>query len=127
MPFSFASHVPYLRIPKDTFTHFVIIRFTGKTFHAAAAHYSLEEIVTSLSKSAGQTIVYKQIPVEDFKNGLSFLGPLADIFVDGFKYGDEYGYFGPGSEESVAWAAANARGKLSTFEEFLEAHPFRLE
>ena len=101
-------------------------KYQGKTFCAATALYSLEEIVAIMSTATGQTIVYKQIPPEDFKKSLSFLGDSADIFVEGFSSQEEFGYFGPDSEKLVAWAADNAQGRLSTFEEYLEAHPLQL-
>ncbi|CZR67444.1 related to nitrogen metabolic regulation protein nmr [Phialocephala subalpina] len=107
-------------------------KYEGKTFCAATAFYSLEEICVMLSKSAGKTIVYKQVSVEEFRRNLP-LGDdpvsldLADIFVEGLSYYEEFGYWGANSKELVAWAVENARGGLSTFEEFLEAHPFRLE
>ena len=100
-------------------------KYEGKTFCAAAALYSLEEIAAIMSKATGKTVVYKQIPLEDFKQSLSFMGDLVDIFVEGFSYA-EFGYFGPDSEKLVAWAVENARGRPSTFEEYLEAHPLQL-
>jgi uncharacterized protein YbjT (DUF2867 family) len=99
-------------------------KYEGKTFCAAAAIYSLEEIAAILSKATGKTVVYKQIPLKDFKESLPPF--LVDIFVEGFSFGEEFGYFGPDSEKLIAWAAKNARGRLSTFEEYLEAHPFQL-
>ncbi|KFY18436.1 hypothetical protein V493_08615 [Pseudogymnoascus sp. VKM F-4281 (FW-2241)] len=105
-------------------------KYEGKTFCGAEAIYTMEQIAAILSKATGKTIVYKQVPVKDFKEGIESFGlppVVADIFADGFSFNEEFGYFGPGSEESVAWSAQNARGRLSTFEEYLEAHPFRLE
>lgn len=98
-------------------------KFQGKRLHAATKLYSVEEITALLSKSSGKTIVYKQISTEEFKAGLPF---FQDVFAEGFSFMEDYGYFGPGSEALVAEAAAAARGKLSTFEEYLERHPFRL-
>ena len=98
-------------------------KYEGKTFCAATALYSIEEMVAIMSKATGKTVVYKQIPLEDFKKSLSF---GADIFVEGSSYIEEFDYFGPDSKKLVAWAAENARGRLSTFEEYLEAHPLQL-
>ena len=39
---------------------------------------------------------------------------------------DEFGFYGPDTEKMLAWAAGNARGKLSTLEEFLQVHPLQL-
>ena len=97
-------------------------RYEGKTFCAASASPDLEEVVAVLSKATGKNIIYKQIPVEDFKS-LSF---AHDIFSETFSYLEEFDYWGPESEELVSWAAENARGRLSTFEEYLEANPLQL-
>jgi uncharacterized protein YbjT (DUF2867 family) len=99
-------------------------KYEGKTFCAAAAIYSMEEIAAILSKATDKTVIYKQIPLKDFKETLPQF--LDDIFVEGFSFAEEFGYFGPDSEKLVAWAAKNARGRLSTFEEYLEAHPLQL-
>lgn len=101
-------------------------KYEGKTFCAAQGLYTLEEVAAHLSKSTGKTVVYKQISLGDFLKTLPFDGAFADVFAEAFKYGEEFGYYGPGTKELVAWAAENARGKLSSLEEFLEAHPFRL-
>lgn len=98
-------------------------KYEGKTFCAATAIYSLEEVAAIMSKATGKTVVYKQIPLEDFKKSLSF---GHDIFGEAFSYPEEFGYFGPDSENLVAWAVQNARGKISTLEEYLEAHPLQL-
>lgn len=99
-------------------------KYEGKTFFAAQALYTLEDIVAILSKATGKTIVYKQIPVEEFRKRMPPF--MADMLVDGFSCQEEFGYYGPEPEKLIAWAAENARGRLSTFEEFLEAHPFQL-
>jgi uncharacterized protein YbjT (DUF2867 family) len=99
-------------------------KYEGKTFCAATALYSLREIVDIMSKATGKTVVYKQIPLEEFKKSLSF---GVDLFVEFFSFEEEFGYYGPDTEKLVAWAAENARGRLSTFEEYLEAHPLQLE
>ena len=98
-------------------------KYEGKTFCAASASCSFEEVVAIISKATSKTVIYKQIPIEDFKQNLPF---AQDIITEAFSYGEEFGYWGPESEELVAWAAENARGRLSTFEEYLEAHPLQL-
>ncbi|KAJ9150854.1 HSCARG dehydrogenase [Pleurostoma richardsiae] len=99
-------------------------KYEDKTFCAATALYSLEEVAAIMSKATGKTVVFKQIPLEDFRKSV----PIAvDVFVEGFSYFEDFGYYGPGTEKLVAWAAKNARGKLSTYEEYLQAHPLQLE
>jgi uncharacterized protein YbjT (DUF2867 family) len=101
-------------------------KYEGKTFCAAQALYSLEDICAIISTATGKNVVYKQVPVEEFKASLSGFGPLVDIFVEGFKYQEEFGYFGPDEKSLVAWAAGNARSRLTTLEEYLAAHPLQL-
>ena len=98
-------------------------KYEGKTFCAATALYSSEEVVAIMSKATGKTVVYKQVPLEDFKKSLPF---GHDIFPETFSFVAEFDYFGPDSEKRVAWAAKNARGRLSTLEEYFEAHPLQL-
>ncbi|RYP67745.1 hypothetical protein DL771_007078 [Monosporascus sp. 5C6A] len=98
-------------------------KYEGKTFCAATAFYSLEEIAAIMSKTTGQTVVYKQIPLEDFKKSLSF---EPDMFVEALSYYEDFEYFGPDAKKLVAWAAENARGSLSTLEEYFQTHPLQL-
>ena len=101
-------------------------KYEGKTFCAATRLYTLEEQATALAKATGQKVVYKQIPLEDYRKTMQFPAEISDMFVEYFSYLEEFGYYGPDSEKLVAWAAENARGKPATFEEYLEAHPFQL-
>ncbi|KAJ5899597.1 hypothetical protein N7495_004341 [Penicillium taxi] len=90
-------------------------KYEGKTFYASTRLYSLEEITAIFSKVIGKTVIYKRISTEEFKQNLPF---LADAFTEGFSSIEEFGAFGPDTEDLVAWAAENARGTLSTLEEF---------
>ena len=98
-------------------------KYEGKTFHASTALYSWEQIAAIMSKATGKTIIYKQISVEEFKETLPF---EPDVFVEVFSFGEEFGYFGAESENLVAWAAKNARGRVVTLEEYLYDHPLQL-
>lgn len=99
-------------------------KYYDKTVFAATRFYTLQEIAAALSKSSGKTIAYKKISDEEFAETLPT--PISAMFVDYFKYIEEFGYYGPNAEMRVTKAAANARGKLSTLDEYLEAHPFEL-
>jgi uncharacterized protein YbjT (DUF2867 family) len=99
-------------------------KYEGKTLCAATALYSFDEIVALLSKTTGHSVVFKQVSLDDFTKSLPF---APDLFADAFSYAEEFGgYFGPETETLVAWAAENARGRLTTLEEYLEAHPLQL-
>ena len=131
-PGSPKTKIPYVDAVGDTgkFVGAILAepdKYEGKVFCGAVALYSLEEIAAILSKATGKTIVFEQITLEKFKEGLPFTGHMADIFVDAMGYQEEYGgYFGPDSEKLVSWAIENARGRLSTLEEYLERHPLEL-
>ena len=102
-------------------------KYESKTFCAATALYSSEEVAAAVSKATGKTVISKQIPVQDFRESLASLPPaLADILIEAYSYQEEFGYFGPDTENLVAWATKNARGRLCTLEEYLEAHPLHL-
>lgn len=98
-------------------------KYEGKTFCAAQGFYTLEEQAAIMSKTTGKTVVYKRISAEEFKNSLPFMG---DLFTEAFTALEELGYWGPGSEESVAWAIEHSRGKLATLEEYFEENPLGL-
>ncbi|KAL8709418.1 MAG: hypothetical protein Q9220_005801 [cf. Caloplaca sp. 1 TL-2023] len=98
-------------------------KYEGKTFCAATAYYSWDEVATIMSKASGKKVIYKQVPVEEFKEIVPF---AADVFAEGFSAWEEFGYWGPDSEKLVAWAVENARGKLTTLEEYFQAHPLQL-
>lgn len=100
-------------------------KYEGRTICAATRLYSMEEQVTVLSKATGRNVVYKQVSNEDFAKSLPDV--VSSLFVDYFGYINDYGYYGPGTEEKVEWGARQARGELSSFEQFLEKHPYQLE
>ncbi|KAI1390641.1 uncharacterized protein F4822DRAFT_441937 [Hypoxylon trugodes] len=99
-------------------------KYEGKIFHAATALYSWEEIAAIISKATGKNVVYKQTPVEELEKMIPF---GAEVFIDGFQFMEEFGYYGPDSRKLIAWAVDNARGKLTTFEEYLSTHPVQME
>lgn len=125
------TQLPYIDAVGDTgkFVGAILAephQYQGKTFCAAKALYSWEEIAAIISKTTGKTVVYKQISLEAFKKSLPFESDISDIFVEGFSCQEEFGYFGPDSKELVAWAAENARGRLSTLEEYFQTHTLQL-
>ncbi|KAI2603906.1 uncharacterized protein GGS25DRAFT_506113 [Hypoxylon fragiforme] len=98
-------------------------KYAGKTFYAGIM-YSQEEIASAIAKATGKTVVYKQVSPEELRKTLPAV--MADNFLEAFGFQEEFGGFGPESEEKAAWSTANARGRLTTLEEYLEAHPPQL-
>lgn len=100
-------------------------KYEGKVFSAATALYTYTEVVEAMSKVTGKTVTYKQLPQEVFS---SFLPPESkDYLVDMFLWIQDYGYYGPQTVELVDWTAKQARGKLTTLEEYLVKNPLHLE
>ena len=98
-------------------------KYEGKTFCAAVKLYTWPEVAEILTQTTGKKVEFKQISTEEWKDSLPF---LKDVFDEGFRYIEEFGEYGPDTEKLVAWAAENARGKLTTMEEFFKAHPLQL-
>lgn len=99
-------------------------KYEGKVLCAATALYSITDIVDAMSKSSGKTVVYKQIPEENWRG---FLPPtMKDHLAEMFLYIQDYGYYGENSEAKVRWSAEQAHGKLTTIDEYLKANPLQL-
>lgn len=98
-------------------------KYEGKTFCAASGLYSLEEIAKAISKSTGKDVVYKQKPAEEL---LKTLPPWGAMLIEMMLYQQDYGYYGQDTAEKVKWAVDNARGKVTTLEEYLGANPIKL-
>lgn len=120
------TQVPLINIVEDTgkFVGAILTepdKYQGKTFCAAQAMYSWEDIAAIMSKATGKTVVYEQMTPEEFIKNLPF-----EAVLEGWIYPEEFGYYGPDSKKLIAWAAENARSRLTTLEEYLEAHPLQL-
>ena len=97
------------------------IEYEGKVLSSSTDVWTFAEIVAAMSKASGETVAYKQMPVDIWA---SFI-PAArrDNIVGMFQFIEEYGYYGPETKEKVAWTAQQARGKLTTLDEYLEKRP----
>lgn len=91
--------------------------FEGKILSAATKLYTTNELVKIISDVTGKTVKYNQIPPDVFKE---FLPPAAaENLAEMLLYIQDFGYFGPDTREKVDWTAKMAKGKLTTFEEFI--------
>ena len=100
-------------------------KYEGKVLSAATRLYSYSEIVETMSKASGKTVQYKQLPQSVWSG---FLPPdTKDYLVDMFLWIQDYGYYGPKTEELVDETAKQARGKLTTLEEYLVRCPLHLQ
>lgn len=99
--------------------------YEGKVFSAATRLYTLNEISEALHKATGKTVKFNQIPVETYK---TFLPPGAqEPLTQMHLYAEEFGYYGPETRSLIEWSAQQARGKLTTFEEYLAQNPIHLQ
>ncbi|KAG0099030.1 hypothetical protein BGZ93_009532 [Podila epicladia] len=99
-------------------------KYEGKVFYAATSTPSFEEIAGTISKVTGKTVKYNQVPLEVFHGMLP--PSIATRYIKMFLFFQDFGYYGPQTEELVASASKNARGNLTTFEEFLTKNPLKL-
>ena len=102
-------------------------QYVGKDLRAATAWYSCEEMASIMSKVSGKIIKHKQIPDDVFKG---FLPPqAAETLLQLHQYNRDYHYYGDSApdREGVAWAAKQAKGKLTTPGEYFQQHPLKLE
>ena len=100
-------------------------RYEGKVFSAATKLYPYSEVVKKMSEATGKTVNYKQLPLNVYKGFIP--AQMADYMVDMFLWIQDYGYYGPETEKLVDWTAKQARGKLTTLEEYLVKSPLHLE
>ena len=52
---------------------------------------------------------------------------MRDHVAEMLQYFQDYGYYGENTEEKVKWSAEQARGKLTTLDEYFKANPLKLE
>lgn len=128
--FKHDTQIPLVEVMGDTGKFIGAIlaepdKYEGKVLWAATKLYSLDEIVQTLSKMTGKTITYNQLPEEEFRG---FMPPqFADELVEMMQLLRDYGYYGTQQKELVDWTAQQARGKLTTLEEYLTKHPLNLQ
>lgn len=96
----------------------------GKTLHAAVRNYTLEEIVQMMTASSGKKVSYKQITAAEFKQRLP---GQSDILFEAFSYSTEYGLYGPDGATLTADSVKLVDGRLNSYEDYLKAHPLKLE
>ncbi|RDL41243.1 NmrA family transcriptional regulator [Venustampulla echinocandica] len=123
------TQLPLIDIAEDTGKWVSAIlaepeKYEGKYLACAIKLYSMEEIAEIISKISGKTVKYNQVPESVFRGFL--LPPMADGLVDMLLYFQDFGYYGPKTKEQVEWASQNARGKLTTLEEYLTKNPLAL-
>lgn len=99
--------------------------FEGKIIAGATRLYTMQETVEIMSKCTGKKVVYKELSEEVFRSFLP--ANVVEYMVHMLLYIRDFGYYGTGTQELVDWSAANARGSLTTLEEYFAKHPLQLD
>jgi len=117
--------IPLIDTVKDTGKYVGAIlanpeRYAGSMFCAATDFYSYSEAAEIITRVTGKKTVYTQLPHEQW---VGYLPPGYDkAMTEMMRWIESPGYFGPQSKKEVEWTVQQARGKLTTFEEFVKRH-----
>ncbi|KAF2737646.1 NAD(P)-binding protein [Polyplosphaeria fusca] len=100
-------------------------KYNGAFFAAAQRLYSYGEIAQIMSSFTGKKVKHVQFPDEVHKGFLP--ETIRDWYFEMFLFIRDYGYYGKDMEKDVDWTAKQARGRLTTFDEFLKKADFKLD
>ncbi|KAM0804925.1 hypothetical protein BDR22DRAFT_473893 [Usnea florida] len=100
-------------------------KYQGKVLSASSSIHSLDEVADIVTKVAGKPVKYSQMPESKYRGFLP--SAAADGIVNMFLYIQDCGYYGPQTKEAVEWSARQARGKLTSLEEYFVRNPPKLE
>ncbi|EXM13676.1 hypothetical protein V3481_012583 [Fusarium oxysporum f. sp. vasinfectum] len=78
-----------------------------------------------LSSVTGKTVVHRKVLDDVFKGFMPEV--MRDQLFEMWALCRDYGYYGASMQDEVEWAARQARGKLTSLEEFLKKVEFKLE
>ncbi|PWY87213.1 NmrA family transcriptional regulator [Aspergillus sclerotioniger CBS 115572] len=92
-------------------------RWLGRVVQAAAEVYSYEEVAGMMSEVLGVEVQYQVVEREVFEGDLPPV--FADRLVEMVRYIEEFGYFGPGTEEMVSRTVGETKDRLTTLREYL--------
>lgn len=100
-------------------------KYEGRQFAAASEILTMDEIAQIVSRVTGKVVKHQNLPDEVFKGFMP--EGMREQLYEMFAFQRDYGYYGPTMDQDVAWAKANARGKLTGLEAFLKKHNYTLE
>lgn len=116
---------PLIEAAKDSGKYVAAIlaepeKYVDQTLSAATGFYSYNECAEIITRLTGKKTIYAQIPQEQWT---SYLPPGYQRSMTAMMHWIEKpGYYGPQTKEMVEWTVKQARGKLTTLEEFVEQH-----
>ncbi|KAG0044179.1 hypothetical protein BGZ83_010577 [Gryganskiella cystojenkinii] len=99
-------------------------QFRDKTLTGSVHIYTVDEIVKIMNKATGKKIKYNKISIETYKG---FLPPGAKEPLAAMnEYLAAFPYYGPNTKSLVASSAKQARGHLTTLEQYFAKNPLPL-
>lgn len=116
------TQLPLIDVASDTGKFVAAIlaepeKFEGRTVSGAAQLTTYAETAKELSRVLGKTVTYNRIPEIEMRR---LMPPAtADMLIGMLMYYQDFGYYGPQTKDVVQEAVRTARGKLTTFEEYL--------
>ncbi|RDW92377.1 NmrA family transcriptional regulator [Coleophoma crateriformis] len=124
--------IPLIEIASDTGKYVSAMladpaKYEGKVFSAASEIWAIEDIASAIGRACGKTVKYMQVPEADFRSRLPLHPPVVTSLVEMMLFIQDFAYYGPETKEKVQWTAENARGKLTSFEDYLVANPISLQ
>lgn len=100
-------------------------KYNYQVFSAFTRIYTPDEIVKTISMVSGKTVKFQPISIDTYK---SYLPPLAQEPLAAMnEFIVEFGYYGPDTNNLVEHSAKQARGRLTTLEEYLKRDPIQLD
>jgi hypothetical protein len=99
-------------------------KYAGKVLAGATRCYTTSEMADIMARSSGKKITYARIPKEAFAGFL----PEASraTLLNMLSYFEEFGYYGPETEQLVKEGAQAARGTPVELDEYLRREPLQL-
>lgn len=116
---------PLIEAAKDSGKYVAAIlaapeKYADSTLSAATGLYSYREVAEIITRLTGKKTIYAQISQEQWK---SYLPPKYQHSMSAMMcWIEKPGYYGPQTKELVDWTVKQARGKLTSLEEFVEEH-----
>lgn len=100
-------------------------KHAGQALACATRCYTMAEMADIMARSSGEKVTYAQVPKDVFAWSL----PEASrpTLLNMLSCFEEFGYYGPGTEQLVEEAAQAAMGEPAEFEEYLRREPLHLQ
>ncbi len=95
-------------------------KYNGKTFTAATAFYTPQQMVDAWTKVTGKKVIFAQ------RTGGAPMGTLSPEMVKSLKESNgligDYSYYGPTGKKDLEWTLAQMEEEATSWENFVEAN-----